>query len=59
VPESEAWCGDHGISMRRKQEIIGKLGNGNLASGFSGLRGRWDVGRLDKKGGNQGIGTSD
>jgi hypothetical protein len=42
VASAGLWVeGDHGTSMRRKGEIIGKLGKMNLVSVFRGLRGRW------------------
>ena len=40
----------HGLSMRRKKEIIGKLGFGNLRSVFRGLRGEWGVEGLTENG---------
>ena len=52
----KVWLGAHGSSMRRRGEIIGKVGKGNIGRGIRGMREVGAAVALDS--GGKGRGTA-
>ena len=44
----EVWLDAHGLSMRRRREIIGRVGRRNIRRGIRGMREVKSAGALDR-----------